>query len=111
MSGVKLAIWVSIVIRGGVYLTQVSFKDADGNPIATLDASFIGTPEGGSPFTWDSGNNLFINIGVGIYRFNLLEADTAALAWDSGTYRIEVVDVSGFTFPCFIDGLMFVRDC
>ncbi len=111
MSETQIANFTPTIKRGAPYLTQVSFKDNDDNPIATLDASFIGTPETGSPFTWDAGNGFFINIGVGTYQFNLLEVDTAALTWDAGTYRIQVVDASGYTFPCFIDGFMFSEDC
>jgi len=106
-----IASFTPVIIRGGVYQTSITFRDALNAPIPTLSAAFIGTPNGSAPFTWDAGNSLFINIGVGTYRFNLSEADTAALAWDSGSYRVEVVDVSGFTIPCIIEGLMFAKDC
>ncbi len=106
-----IAAFTPVIVRGGIYQTSLSFLDADEVPIPILAASFIGTPDGAVPFTWDTGNNLFINISTGVWRFNLFEADTTALVWDSGSYRIEVVDVSGFTIPCIIEGLMFATDC
>ena len=111
MAETVIAAFTPVFQRGAVYLTSISFQDASGNPIATLSASFIGIPNGEAEFTWDVGNNKFIPVSTGTYRFNLTNADTAAITWSSGRYRVEVVDSSGITFPCFIENLMFAEDC
>jgi hypothetical protein len=107
----QIANFTANIKRGAPYLPQITFDDADDNPVATLDASFFGVPDGAAPFTWDAGNGKFINIGVGTYRFNLTEAETSAITWEAGTYHIQVVDASGFTFPYFLCGLMFIENC
>jgi len=111
MAETVIAAFTPVFQRDAVYQTTISFNDADGNPVPTLSASFIGIPNGDVTFTWDVGNGKFIPVSTGTYRFDLTNADTAAITWSSGRYRVEVVDSSGITFPCFIEGLMFTEDC
>ena len=108
---VPIANFTPVIIRGGVYMPSIKFEQAAGVPEPTSSAKVVVTPNGEAVFEWTQGNGLFINIATGEYRFNLSEADTAAITWDSGKYRIEVVDSNGFTVPCIMEGLIFAEDC
>lgn len=111
MADEYIASFTVVITRGGIYTPSLSFTDANGDLIPILSAEFIGEPDGEAEFTWNTGNSLFIEVSPGIWRFNLVEADTSALAWDTGHYHVSVVDTSGFTIPCIISGLMFANDC
>lgn len=108
----EIASYTIVIIRGGVFQVPISFFDEAGDPENTLSASIIITPNGGFPEEqWTQANGLFPQVATGEYTTNLSEADTAAIAWDSGRYRIEIVDGSGFTVPCITEGLAFAKDC
>lgn len=110
IDGQQISNWTPVIIRGGVFSIPISFfNDAGAEP--TLSAKIVITPNGSAEIEWTAGNGLFAHIGVGEYVTALSEAYTEALDWDSGRYRIEIVDSSGFTVPCVTDGLIFVRDC
>jgi len=111
MADVFIASFTVVITRGGIYQPTITFTDADGVVIPVLSAEFIGEPNGASAFTWNTGNNLFVEASPGVWRFNLDEAATTALTWDAGHYHVSVVDTSGFTIPCIISGLMFAKDC
>ena len=111
IDGTQIASWTPVIIRGGVFQIPIGFLD-DGEPENVLSASVIITPNDGFPEEqWTQANGLFPNVGVGEFTTNLSESDTTGIAWDSGSYRIEIVDGSGFTVPCIVEGLIFAKDC
>lgn len=111
IEGVPIASYTFVVIRGGVLQVPFSFFDENGDPENVLSASIIITPNGASEVQWTQVNGFFPQTGTGEYETDLDAADTTALAWDSGTYRLAIVDGSGFPVPCLVEGLIFVRDC
>lgn len=111
IEGEQIASWTPVIIRGGVFQIPISFFDAANDPENTLSASIIITPNGAAEEQWTQANGLFPQVATGEYTTDLSEADTTAITWDSGRYRIEIVDSSGFTVPCIIEGLIFAKDC
>lgn len=111
IDGEQIANWTPVIIRGGTFLVPISFLDSAGTPQSLLSASIIITPNSSAGISWTQGNGLFPNLAIGEYTTDLDEAYTSALAWDSGRYRIQIVDGSGNTTPCITEGLIFVRDC
>ena len=111
IDGVPIANYTIVIVRGGVLQVPVSFFDDAGDPEALLSAEIVITPSGAAVESWTQANGRFINIGVGEYEIVLTEAYTTAITWSAGTYRLQVVDSSGFTNPCVIDGLIFAKDC
>ena len=110
IDGERIASWTPVIIRGGVFIIPINFFDGV-NPENVLSASIIITPDGAAEEQWTQANGLLLNLGVGQFTPNLMEADTSAITWDSGHYRIEIVDGSGFTVPCVTEGLIFAKDC
>ena len=107
----EIASWTPVIIKGGVFIKQFTFTDQNGAPITFLSAEFDVTPNGASPIQWTQGNGLFTNASPGVYLLSLDEAYTTALTWTSGRYRLNVVENSGDTNPCLIEGLVFARNC
>jgi len=111
LDGVEIASYTPVITRGGPFIKQFGFLDSNGDPVATLDAQFIVEPDNAAEVTWDSGDGRFTNVGTGLYLLNLSESYTDSLVWSSGHYHILIVDASGFTQPCIIGGLIFVKNC
>ena len=109
---IVIASYTAVIVRGAIFQPEFIFEDENGVPDATSSADFIVIPNGAAGFSWTQGNGFFLNTGVGRYMLNLVEADTAALTgWSSGRYQISVVESTGFTNPCVVEGLIFVKDC
>jgi hypothetical protein len=106
----QVASWQPVIVKGGVYQQTIEITDDAGAPI-TLDSAQINvTPNGATAFSWTQANGKFTNVSPGVYDLALTAADTAALTWTSGTYKLSVVE-SGDANPCLIEGRIFAKDC
>lgn len=110
IDGQQIASYTFVIIRGAVLQIPFAFYD-DAGIENVLSASIIITPEGASEVQWTQGNGLFPQTGTGQFATNLSEANTTALTWDFGRYRLEIVDSSGFTVPCITEGFVYVKNC
>ena len=111
IDGEEVANFTMVVDRGGVFINQWVFLDADGNPDPTLNAYIVVEPDGAASEQWNSSNGRFTNVGVGTYLLDLSEAYTTATTWDFANYHVFIVDSSGNAVPCITAGFVFMRDC
>ncbi len=107
----EVASFTIVIVKGGVYQKTFAITDENGAPILLTSAQIDVTPNGAAPFSWTQANGKFTNSSTGVYDLALTAADTAAFAWESGTYHMSVVDDVGDANPCLISGLIFARDC
>lgn len=107
--GVVVANWTIVLVRGQVYNRDLDFF-ADGNPDPMLNVTIVITPNEASPLSWTLGAEI-TNTAPGEYFISVTGAQTTSYLWSSGSYRVQVVNLSGVTNPCIIEGLIFVRDC
>lgn len=107
----SVASFTMVIIRGGVYQKTFAITDDNGAPILLTSAQIDVEPNGAASFSWTQANGKFTNSSTGVYDLNLTATDTTALTWDSGTYKMAVVDGDGDANPCLIEGLIFVKDC
>lgn len=106
----QIASWTPVIVKGGVFLYTLELVEDDGTPI-TLDSAQIDVfPNGAADFSWTQANGKFTNASPGVYNLALTAADTAAFTWESGTYRLNVVQ-SGDANPCLVEGLIFAKTC
>lgn len=110
MSSQVVASYTPVIIKGAIFTPIFTFTDGDGAPSVISSASFDVAPNGAASFSWTQGNGKFLNTDVGVFQLALDEADTAALTWTAGRYRISVVE-GGETNPCIIEGLIFAKEC
>jgi len=111
MSTQQIASWTPVIVKGGVFTKQFTFTDENGALITFLSAEIDVTPNGSPAIQWTQANGLFTNVSPGVYLLSLDEAYTTALGWTSGRYVLKVVEDSGDTNPCLIEGLIFAKDC
>jgi hypothetical protein len=106
-----VAAWTPVIVRGAVFQKTFKITDEAGTPVPFTTAEIIITPKGDTPLSWTQGNGKFTLTSPGVYYLSLDEADTMGYAWSSGVYRLSVVDGSGDSNPCLIEGRIFVKDC
>ena len=106
-----VAAWTPIIIRGNVYEKTVTWEDENGTPINFIDQQIDVIPNGAASFSWTQGNGKYTLQSTGVYLLRLDPADTTALTWSSGKYRISGIEGDGDTAECFLEGLIFCKDC
>jgi hypothetical protein len=111
MATESVASFTIVIVRGAVYLKTFAITDENSDPITLTSAQIDVEPNGAPNFSWTQANGKFTNASPGVYDLALTAADTTAFTWDSGTYRMSIVDNGGDENPCFIEGLIFSKDC
>lgn len=101
-----------VIVKGGVYQKTFTITDEDGNAVTLTSAQIDVYPNGAAAdFSWTQANGKFTNAGTGEYDLALTAADTTAFTWESGRYRMNIVDGDGDENPCFLEGLIFAKEC
>ena len=111
MSTQIIASWTPTLKRGATFTATLTFTDEAGSPVTFLSAEIVITPNDASPLSWTQDNGMFTNAAPGVYDVLVDSATISGYAWSSGKYRLNVVEASGFLNPCYIEGLIFVKDC
>jgi len=110
MATTQVSSWTAVIVKGGVFQKTFILTDDAGAPLTLSSAQIDVTPNGAAAFSWTQANGKFTNASPGVYDLALTAADTAALTWTSGTYKLSVVE-SGDANPCLIEGKIFVNEC
>jgi len=110
--GMKIvAAWQPVMIKGQPFSKRFAFTDEDGAPIPFTNFEIVVTPNTASPFTWNVANGQVSLISTGVYQLTVPDTETAAYLWDSGKYRLSVVDGSSNPIPCLIENVIFAKTC
>ena len=111
VDGVIIANKTIVITRGGDFQEQWTFADSDEVVTPLLEAKIMIEPDGAASEEWTQANGRFTNVSDGVYLLTLSVAYTTAIAWDSGSYHVYIVEASGFIDPCVTNGFLFAVDC
>ena len=106
-----VAAWTPVIVKGNVFEKTIVWEDEDGIPIPFSDQQIDVDPNGAASFSWTQGNGKYTLVSPGQYLLRLDPADTLALTWTSGKYRISGIEGDGDTFKCVLEGLIFAKNC
>lgn len=100
----NLPTWTPTIVKGKPFKAVIKLVDLNAEPVPLLSAQIDVTPNGAPALSWTQENGKFISVGRGSYQLDLTETDTSALPWETGRYRVSVVDSAGDPSPCLIEG-------
>jgi hypothetical protein len=111
MSSEIVASWTGVIIKGGTFAKTFTFTDENGAPIVFNSLQIDVVPNIGPAFSWTQGNGKFTLQSAGVYLLRLEVSDTEAIEWTSATYHFNGEEADGDSNPCFLNGLLFAKDC